>query len=329
MVQFGVNGFCNYATQNDTNGVIVHNNQYITEMIYRDALGKTRTFIQEITEGQSLTQIVKYYKKAEKRLLLTFFLGFYVSFLLARWWQQVSAVPKLDDLLRALNSNIKLTQSERDNGDNLKMEKEFKNKVVRYCLLAMALRFSDLSSRVRRSFVSKDDYIKKGLLSSDEYDTLSETGLFTLVKNIDGIASRWFIPLNWSATLLRDEGMDENSFLLAEHKFLVKEIAGIQTRLLGLSYFKHYHMPGIMIQAITIVVVVYFTLGLIASQGTVTCNAKDPGGTSASLFAALAMNFPFFQVLKYLLLITWFQVAKYLNNPFGHDRYIASQLYFY
>ena len=110
MVQLGVNGLCKHETHNDTNTDIVDNKQY----------GLTSIIVFELTEGQSLTKIVKHYKRAEGRLLLTFFLGFYVSFLLARWWQQVSALPKLDSLLLALHSHIHLTQSGRNHGDKFK-----------------------------------------------------------------------------------------------------------------------------------------------------------------------------------------------------------------
>ena len=49
-------------------------------------------------------------------------------------------------------------------------------------------------------------------------------------------------------------------------------------------------------------------------------NENAFGGMVGSTMMALAMNFPFFQIMKYLLILTWFRVGKYLQRPFGHDR---------
>ena len=250
---------------------------------------------------------------------MTFFLGFYASFLLARWWQQVSAVPKLDKLCTALHAHMQLTFLERDDEYIVKKEREFKNRVVRYCLLAMTLCLSDLSEQVRKTLSSKADLVAKGLITNEEYDQLIKINS-NRKKTIDGLGSKWFIPLNWAAMFLRDKGWDENEHLLKEHKGLVKEIAGIQKGLLRLSDFKQYRMPHIMKQAITIVIVVYFVCGLIASQGTVACGEFADEGSGVSFGVAIIMNFPFFQVLKYLLILGWFLVANEVSNPFGFDR---------
>ena len=80
-------------------------------------------------------------------------------------------------------------------------------------------------------------------------------------------------------------------------------------------------------------VIVYFGCGIFASQGTTTCEniLKDSGNSGTiggAIFLAFIMNFPFFQVIKYVLVLTWFIVAKMVARPFGHDRYQKLQFLF-
>ena len=276
-------------------------------------------------EANDTTIWIENWNKAENGIAFTFFLGAYVTALLARWWQQVSAIPKLDNLISALHSDSGISQEKRKNVDIAERDKIFKNKIVRYCLLSIFLRLADLSSKVRRAFPTKDDYIEKGLLTKDEYDEFAQKGMFDKTT-IDGMSCKWFIPLNWAVFSARDVGMDSSNPSLKEHKLTVKEIAGIHKKLLELTNFKKYQVPRLMNQAVTLVIFVYFACGLIASQGKQSCedlranNENAFGGIVGSTMMALAMNFPFFQIMKYLLILTWFRVGKYLQRPFGHDR---------
>ena len=327
MVQLGRNGMCNNTTPVTEPGATPSN---ITEGT--TVLDINKLSLYELTrffEGSSFATFLKEWKHTEKRILVTFFLGFYVSFLLARWWQQVSSIPKLDKLLSCVHANITFARSNEDNDENLKQEKAIKRRVARYCLLGITLRLSAISDQVRSQFSCAEDYIRKGLITSDEYDKMTEDGSFKKTPNmtIDGLASKWFVPLNWAALIARDVGMDVHNKVLNEHKAIVKEIADIQHKMIQITHFLHYRMSPTMHQAITLAIFVYFGCGLFASQGTFTCeeilqSSANTGGIAGSVFTALIMNFPFFQVMKYLLLLTWFQVAKDVAQPFGHDRYL-------
>ena len=283
------------------------------------------TFKNLFFEASDLKIWIENWNTAENRISFAFFLGAYVSMLLARWWQQVSAIPKLDNLISALHADSGISQEKRRNGEIAEKDKIFKSKVVRYSLLAITLRLADLSSKIRRAFQSKDDYIKKGLLTEDEYDEFAQKGMFSKTT-IDGMSSKWFIPLNWAAFTARDVGMDSANPSLKEHKLTIKELGGIQKKLIALTDFKNYQIPQLMGQAVTLVIFVYFFCGLFASQGLKSCEelrANDNnayGGKGGATIVAMMMNFPFFQIMKYLLILTWFRVGKYLQRPFGHDK---------
>jgi hypothetical protein len=317
----GRNGLCNNTTP-----------AIETETIASNIIAGTNIFdinklslyeLSSFFEGSSFTAFLKEWKKAEKGILVSFFLGFYVTFLLARWWQQVSTIPKLDKLLSIMHANIAFSRSDKKDDETPKQEKEIKCRITRYCLLGITLRLSALSDQVRCQFSNMDDYVEKGLITYDELrEAVSDTKM-----SIDGLASRWFVPLNWAAMLARDVGMSTNKKLLAEHKGIVKEIAGIQKSLIKITHFLQYRMSPTMHETILLAVIVYFGCGLLASQGTNSCedilkNSGNSGSIAGAIFQALIMNFPFFQVIKYILVLTWFHVAKHVARPFGHDRYI-------
>ena len=328
LVQLGKNGFCNSTTP--VAEVETNTSNITSETIIFDIRELSLYELTSFFEGPSFAAFLKEWKNAEKGILVSFFLGFYVSFLLARWWQQVSTIPKLDKLLSIIHANIAFSRSGEEDDNTTKQEKAIKCRIARYCLLGIMLRVSALSDHVRSQFASIEDYINKGLITPDEYYALREPGSFTKMS-VDGLASRWFLPLNWAAMLARDAGMSTNKKLLAEHKGIVKEIAGIQKSMIRITQFFHYHMNPTMQQTIVLAVIVYFGCGLLASQGTTTCEniLKDYGnsGTIAgAIFSAFTYNFPFFQVIKYILVLTWFYVAKMVARPFGHDRYLKFQL---
>ena len=82
--------------------------------------------------------------------LLTFFLGFYVSQVMGRWWKQVSANPSIDTIALALNGIVYSTTESKDRipEDELK----FKQKIARYCLLSWTMCFSNFSQVLKNKF---------------------------------------------------------------------------------------------------------------------------------------------------------------------------------
>ena len=274
--------------------------------------------INQTTEKSFQDNIQKQFRISQQGLAITFFLGFYVAFLISRWWQQVSAVPKLDTLCNQLNAHIHFSFQDKTNRKNIKCEKKFKRRIARYCLLGWTMCLSDLNANIGKVFTSKSNYLKKGLITIKESEQLAEGH----DKNaIDVPRSKWFVPLNWAALAVKEVSMDKSNPLLIEHKYIVKEINRIQQKLLDLTRFQSYRMPHTINQVITIVVWVYFGSGIIGHQGIVTCGSEIDGGSGVNLGTALIMNFPLFEVVKYLLILGWFQVASYVSDPFGLDRY--------
>jgi hypothetical protein len=259
-------------------------------------------------------------------ILNIFLLGFYVSFLMARWWQQVSGIPKLNSVCIQLHAHTMFNVSDRKNATNLGIEHEFKNKVARYCLLSWTMCLSDLSLKLRSKFKSKMEYINKGLITLKEYNQITQG---THEVTVEEFSSKWFIPLNWAALSINKVTMDTNNTLLKENKDLLREILRMQNKLERLTRFKSNPMPHTICQIIKIVVWVHLGCSIIVYQGTVVCGKQINGGSGVTIIAALLLNFPFLDIVKNLLILGWYEVANDVTDPFGFDRCYTFTSLFY
>ena len=148
------------------------------------------TLVGELFDRQPFGLFVKSYKTKEKRIssMVTWFLGFYVSFMMARWWQQVTSIPTLDELCYTFHGALGV---DRKDSEKVLTELEAEHKVLRYCLLAWTMCLSGLSPPMRQTFYNGSIYIEKGLLTEKELRKLKPSAQGT----VDGWAAKWFIPL--------------------------------------------------------------------------------------------------------------------------------------
>ena len=79
-------------------------------------------------------------------------------------------------------------------------------------------------------------------------------------------------------------------------------------------YYSEHPTPDLIHQAIRAAVGFWMLMGIFSSQGLIT---KEDG---VPLEIALIMNFPLFQVIKYILILSWVKTAFILQNPFGFDK---------
>ena len=129
--------------------------------------------------------------------LLTFLLGFYVSRIVACWWNQVCGIPDIDNtvlmlagLVSSENQKFRLPLRKSDTNQNRKTDSnsssdfpgtvlEAEKMVARFGLLAWTLCFNTISPVFRKEFNTFEKLKKKGLLNDRE--------LVELKVNIDGI----------------------------------------------------------------------------------------------------------------------------------------------
>ena len=97
---------------------------------------------------------------------ITFLLGFYVSLVVRRWWEQYSLLPWPDSLAFYLRGLV--TGGDKD--QNIIIRRS----VVRYCLLSYILCIRRLSARLRKRFPTTQEIIRTGIMRPDEAARIGE-----------------------------------------------------------------------------------------------------------------------------------------------------------
>ena len=116
---------------------------------------------------------------------ITFLLGFYVSLVVKRWWEQYCFLPWPDSLAFFLRGLV--TGGQPD--DN----RMIRRTVVRYCLLSYVLCIRRLSASLRRRFPSTQEIVRTGLMRPDEADRIGSEASWEIYE------SNWWQPLKWSS----------------------------------------------------------------------------------------------------------------------------------
>ena len=249
--------------------------------------------------------------------ILTFLLGFYVSYTMRNWWVQVALLPRMDTLCIAIGSFISTKSQQKE--DQLLVKKGltvkmYKMTIVRLFLLSWTMCLSRFSPKLKRSFKNAKIYNVKRLLTKREYDELKFN------SGCDGWIEKWCTPLLWVNKLVSEIGMkgfepiDKESISIKDPKELSIAIYKFQSDLQKISNHHFYKTPSIITQAISAALYFFLLLGVIAAQGAVN--------NSMSFQERLIFHLPLYQCMKYLLLFGWLKTAKDLQNPFGHDRLV-------
>ena len=256
--------------------------------------------------------------------ILTFLVGFYVSFIVRNWWQNVKIFPGIDTLCITISSFISVDPKIKEKNAEIIVNrkivsvKKFKKDVARLFLLSWAMCFCRVSCRLRRRFENPKAFQSIKLLSSKEYEKLK-------TKNGDGWLERWATPLLWANKMIGSVRKNKINGTCNLHEDLVKINDTTRTEVALLSFkdsleevTKQYYfqIPGLMHQVINIALYFFLGLGVFAGQDIMHYYKED----SMHLIGKLLFNFPLYYCAKYVLLIGWIKIAKDLQNPFGDDR---------
>ena len=224
---------------------------------------------------------------------LTFVLGFYVTFVLTRWWQWFLAIPWPDQLALQLVNYVR--------GDD-ERARLVRRTVVRYALLAMVLVLQLVSSAVRKRLPTLEHVVQAGLMTDDER------------KACEALRSdypKWWLPVRWALNVLaeaRDEGRIADSILFDR---LCDAVIQFRAKLALLLVFDWICVPLVYTQVVNVAVHSYFLVCLIARQ--YLDPAKHYAGHDLDLY------FPPFTTLEFLFYVGWMKVAEVLLNPLGED----------
>ena len=131
--------------------------------------------------------VVKYFDAFLNLIPLSFVLGFYVSYVASRWWQQFLAIPWPDKLFHSIACYIEGFD------DDSRM---LRRSLMRWMNLALILVLRSISSAVKQRFPTLDHVVEAGFM------TVNEKKLFESVPANE--FNTYWVPCTWFVYRLQE-----------------------------------------------------------------------------------------------------------------------------
>ena len=224
-------------------------------------------------------------------LPLTFLLGFYVSLVVRRWWEQYCKLPWPDSIAIFLRGLVTGGQ-----GDQARM---VRRTIVRYCLLSYILCIRRLSVRLRKRFPTMRELVRTGILRADEALRIGEEDSDAMYE------SNWWMPLKWATEIMGKAQKEELIKSPPGYAGIMGKLSHFRSSLGDVATYGHIPVPLVYTQVVTLAVYVYFAVSLVGEQWTMN--------------EEVDLYYPIFMTVKFLFFFGWLRVAETLYNPFGED----------
>ncbi|KRK03334.1 bestrophin-2 isoform X4 [Drosophila yakuba] len=264
---------------------------YAINMVYRFGLnpGQKETF----------EAIVQYCDSYRELIPLSFVLGFYVSIVMTRWWNQYTSIPWPDPIAVFVSSNVH-GQDERG--------RMMRRTIMRYVCLCLTMVLANVSPRVKKRFPGLNNLVEAGLLNDNE-----KTIIETMNKAFPRPSKHW-LPIVWAASIItraRKEGRIRDDFAV---KTIIDELNKFRGQCGLLISYDTISVPLVYTQVVTLAVYSYFLTCCMGQQWT---DGKVVGNTT--YLNKVDLYFPVFTTLQFFFYMGWLKVAESLINPFGED----------
>ncbi|KAM7356212.1 bestrophin-4-like [Cochliomyia hominivorax] len=261
------------------------------------AINATYRFLLNEKQKKLFEVFVKYCDSSSALIPLMFVLGFYVSIVIKRWWEQYMTLPWPDSTAVYVSSLIK---GQDENG------RKMRRTIMRYVCLSLTMVLTMNSPRVKKRFPTFDHLVDAGLLVENEK---------VILRNINEKFSKYpkhWMPIVWASSIVtraRKEGRIRDDSAL---KTLIDSLNAFRGKCMVLLFYDTISIPLVYTQVVTIAVYSYFLTSVFGHQWTGETNEEG-------LLNIVDYFFPFFTVLEYLFFMGWLKVAESLICPFGDD----------
>ncbi|KAL7731052.1 hypothetical protein ACLKA6_014269 [Drosophila palustris] len=264
---------------------------YVLNLVYRFALnpGQKETF----------EAVVAYCNSYRDLIPLSFVLGFYVSIVMTRWWNQYTSIPWPDPIAVFVSSNVH-GQDERG--------RVMRRTIMRYVCLCLTMVLTNVSPRVKKRFPGLNNLVEAGLLNENE-----KTIIETMNKAFPRPSKHW-LPIVWAASIItraRKEGRIRDDFAV---KTIIDELNKFRGQCGLLISYDTISVPLVYTQVVTLAVYSYF---LTCCMGQQWIDGKVVG--TSTYLNKVDLYFPVFTTLQFFFYMGWLKVAESLINPFGED----------
>ncbi|XP_043584997.1 uncharacterized protein LOC122568851 isoform X1 [Bombus pyrosoma] len=262
---------------------------YLINFTYRYGLNEQQRVIFE--------KIRYYFGNSSESIPMSFVLGFYVSLVVKRWWEQYKLLPWPDNLALFISAAIP---------GNDERGRLMRRNIVRYAVLAYVITLQRISLRVKRRFPTLQHIVDVGLMME------SEKKIFEMM-NKKAAMSKYWMPLVWATNIInraRREALITSDQVV---QTLLVELSDIRKRLGALIGYDTVCVPLVYTQVVTLSLYAYFFSALLGRQ---FIERTDVG---SGKYEEPDMYFPFFTALQFCFYVGWLKVAEVLINPFGED----------
>ncbi|XP_062383683.1 bestrophin-3-like [Sardina pilchardus] len=234
-----------------------------------------------------------YCDKYAEQIPVTFVLGFYVTLVVNRWWNQFQNLPWPDRLMFLISSCV---QGRDEHGRLLRRT------LMRYVNLTSLLIFRSVSTAVCKRFPTIDHVVEAGFMTAEERKVF---------ENLKSPHLKYWVPVVWFTNLAfkaRKEGRITDSVDL---QHILAEMNKFRTWCSTLFGYDWVGIPLVYTQVVTLAVYTFFVACLIGRQ-FLDSSQGYPGHD-------LDLYVPIFTLLQFFFYSGWLKVAEQLINPFGED----------
>ncbi|KAK1132729.1 hypothetical protein K0M31_014106 [Melipona bicolor] len=245
-------------------------------------------------QKRDFEQIVIYCDNFINLIPLSFVLGFYVSYVAQRWWQQYQAIPWPDKVMHLIALYV------TGNDEYARM---LRRAMMRYLNLSLILVLRSISSAVKKRFPTLDHVVDSGFMTALELD------LFLAVPSIE--FNTYWIPCTWFINLLKEARQNHRIPDPQGLKLIMEEFNEFRTKCGLLWSYDWISIPLVYTQVVTLATYSFFAVALIARQYI--------DGKEKQFQLQIDVYIPIFTILQFFFFMGLLKVAEQLINPFGDD----------
>ncbi|KAH8379257.1 hypothetical protein KR009_003954 [Drosophila setifemur] len=241
-------------------------------------------------------QMAAYCLQHGSLLPLSFVLGFYVSIVMKRWWEQYTTIPWPDPIAILVSSSLHGYDDRA---------RAMRRTILRYVCLCQVIVFTMISPRVKRRFPTYNQIIEAGFLLENE-----KTIIETLDQAFPNYPKHW-MPIVWAASIVmraRSENKIRDDYAV---KTIIDELNKFRGYCGFLLYYDWVSVPMVYTQVVTLAVYAYFLFAMLGQQYTKDTELRDGH--------RVIQWFPILTLLQFFFYMGWLKVAEVLINPFGED----------
>lgn len=255
-------------------------------------------------QAAQFATLIKWFRLESGSLPLTFMLGFYVSLVVKRWWEQYIKLPWPDEVASVLNAGVTKEPKDEDGKTTIK-NLTIRRTIVRYLILSYVLCLRRLSSRMRKEYPDMERLITTELVRPDEAALIGDE----LPENLQRHGgSNWWLPLKWSLDIARKSQQEGRIAVGPIYSSLVARISGFRSCLTKVASYGHVTVPLVYTQVVHLAVYFFFVVELVAKQPIGQENENHKIWVNV-----------LFMILRFLFYFGWLNVAETLYNPYGED----------